>query len=87
MSSLFTLLTLSFVLLSSPSLFRTDPNHNTKQEEEADSQSLDSTPQFIMGHPFCVFHGTVNLLGHPLALWTVAGMHLDRFISIVHPLR
>ena len=69
MSSLFTVLTLCFVVLSSPSLLKTDPS------------------QFILGPPFCVFHGIVNLLGHPLALWTVAGIHLDRFISIVHPLR
>ena len=41
----------------------------------------------LLGHPVCVFHGTLHLIFHPLALWTVAGIHLDRFISIVNPLR
>lgn len=42
---------------------------------------------FLMGYPACVFHGSIHLIFHPLALWTVAGVHLDRFISIVNPLR
>ena len=45
------------------------------------------TSKYLTGHVLCVLHGTTHLIFHPLALWTVAGIHLDRFISIVNPLR
>jgi hypothetical protein len=45
------------------------------------------TSSYILAHFVCVIHGFVNLIFHPMALWTVAGIHLDRFISIVNPLR
>jgi hypothetical protein len=35
----------------------------------------------------CGFQALVNSILHPLALWTIAGVHLDRFISIAYPLR
>lgn len=46
----------------------------------------DST-KFVMGDFVCVFHGFMHLIFQPLALWTLAGIHLDRFISILNPLR
>ena len=41
----------------------------------------------IGGNFLCGFQGFTNFLFHPLALWTVAGAHLDRFYFIAYPLR
>ncbi|XP_023327903.1 histamine H2 receptor [Eurytemora carolleeae] len=35
----------------------------------------------------CQVHGYFTEIIHPLVLWNLAFVHLDRFISIVHPLR
>ena len=35
----------------------------------------------------CRVHGFLVHLTNPLIVWTLAGIHLDRFLAISHPLR
>ena len=39
------------------------------------------------GGVLCVLQGALVTLLHPLIVWNLAGIHLDRFVSIVYPLR
>ena len=72
MSLIFALLTLFFLCFSTPSIFLKDQ----------DGSELDKEKGLL-----CGFQALANSILHPLALWTIAGVHLDRFISIAYPLR
>ena len=73
MSFIFTLFTLFFLCFSTPAIFL--------QEDIDDPESIEEKGVL------CGFQALVNSILHPLALWTIAGVHLDRFISIAYPLR
>ena len=45
------------------------------------------TKSNIAGKFLCGFQGFTNFLFHPLALWSVAGAHLDRYYFVAYPLR
>jgi hypothetical protein len=72
MSFIFSLLTLFFLCFSTPAIFLQDTNDLENNGEKG---------------LLCGFQALVNSILHPLALWTIAGVHLDRFISIAYPLR
>jgi hypothetical protein len=70
MSAIFTLLTLFFLCVSTPSIFLQQTEAETENENENEKGLL------------CGFQALANSVLHPLALWTIAGVHLDRFISL-----
>ncbi|XP_043488288.1 uncharacterized protein LOC122515138 [Polistes fuscatus] len=45
-----------------------------------------TTPWPVAGSSWCVFHGFLLALLHPVALWTVTGLNCDRYYAIAAPL-
>jgi len=80
LSATYALVTVAFLTLSAPAVW-SRLTHGQLEEE-----NLQENREAKNG-PLCHSEGAVVTLGHTLAAWNTAAIHVDRFVSIAYPLR
>ena len=84
-----TLQSILFLVLSTPSMFKALASNAASEAAPSLAATIadDVSEEFVGNEAACVVQGFLSTSLFPLVVWNLAGIHLDRFVTIAYPLR